>query len=106
MIHVKILSIKTPQRYSVWRAVVAAQGELLHEHPVLEVEITEVKDSQEILKYTDVIYYPSLMVNDKLVCVGRFPRKEEVAGWLRLAIVETSEVSETSEVCTYKKKEQ
>jgi hypothetical protein len=86
MIHVRILSIKTPQRYSVWRAVMAAQGDLLHEHPDLEVEITEVKDSQEIMKYTAVMYYPSLMVNDTLVCVGRFPRKDEVAGWLRLAM--------------------
>jgi hypothetical protein len=85
MIHVKILSIKTPQRYSVWRAVVAAQRELLQEYPDLELEITAVKDLQEILKYTAVIYFPSLMVNDKLVSAGRFPRKNEVTGWLREA---------------------
>jgi hypothetical protein len=90
MIHVKILSIKTPQRFSVWRAVVAAQQELLHEHPDLEVEITEVKDLPEILKYTAVISYPSLMVNEKLVCVRRFPRKAEVACWLRLAMENNS----------------
>ena len=47
---------------------------------------------QEIRKHTAVIYYPSLRVNDTLFCVGSFPRKEEVAGCMRLAIVETSEV--------------
>jgi hypothetical protein len=86
MIHVRILSIKTPQRYSVWRAVVAAHRELLQEVPDLELDIAGVKDLQEILKYTAVIYFPSLMVNDRLVCVGRFPHKDEVAGWLRQAM--------------------
>jgi hypothetical protein len=85
-LHVKILGHKRPQRYAMTRAVLAAQGELVKEHPGLEVDISEIKDSQEIQKFTPVFVYPSLMVNDKLVCVGRFPRKEEVAGWLRLAI--------------------
>jgi hypothetical protein len=91
MIHVKILGHKKPQRYALLRAVLAAQIELLPEQPGLEVDIKEVKESPEIQKYTEVIVYPSLVVNDKLVCVGRFPRKEEVAGWLRQAIVYNSE---------------
>jgi hypothetical protein len=86
MLHVKILASKRPQRYAVLRAVLAAQGELLQEHPSLEVDITEVKDSQEIQKYTPVFVYPSLMVNEDLVCIGRFPRREEVVGWLRQAM--------------------
>lgn len=82
MIHVKILGHKTPQRYAIRRAVVAAQSELLREHPGLEVEIIEINDSREILQYTSVIGFPSLMVNGKLVCTGRYPRKDEVASWL------------------------
>jgi hypothetical protein len=91
MIHVKILGHKTPQRYAIRRAVVAAQSELLQEHPGLEVEIMEVRDSQEILHYTPVIGFPSLMVNGKLVCTGRYPRKDEVALWLRQAMEQNSE---------------
>jgi len=86
MIHIKILGHTTSQRYGIRRAVVAAQSELLQEHPGLEVEIMEIKDTQEILHYTAVISYPSLVVNEKLVCIGRYPRKDEVSGWLRQAI--------------------
>jgi len=85
MIYVKILGHKTPQRYAIRRAVVAAQSDLLREHPGLEVEIMEIKDSQEILHYTSVIGFPSLMVNGILVCAGRYPRKDEVASWLLMA---------------------
>jgi hypothetical protein len=85
MIHVKILGHKTPQRYAIRRVVVAAQSELLREHPGLEVEIMEIKDSQEILRFTPVIGFPSLMVNGILVCTGRYPRKDEVVGWLLIA---------------------
>jgi hypothetical protein len=91
MLHVKILGHKTPQRYAVLRAVVAAQGELAREHPGLEIEVSEIKDSQEILRYTTVLSYPSLVVNEKMVCIGRFPRKDEVAGWLRQALEQYSE---------------
>jgi predicted metal-dependent peptidase len=86
MVHVKILGNKKPQRYALQRAVLAAHRELLQEHPGLEVDITEVKDAQEIQKFTPVFVYPSLMVNEELVCIGRYPRKEEVAGWLRQAM--------------------
>jgi len=29
---------------------------------------------------------PSLVVNEKLVCVGRFPKKDETIGWIKEAI--------------------
>jgi hypothetical protein len=91
MVSVKILGLKTSQRYAIRRGVVAAQCELLQDHPGLEVKIVEINDSREILKYTAVISYPSLMVNEKLVCIGRYPRKDEVAGWLRQSIEQNSE---------------
>jgi hypothetical protein len=35
------------------------------------------------MRYTPVTVYPSLVINERLVCVGRFPKKEEVLSWLR-----------------------
>jgi hypothetical protein len=87
-IGVKILGSKTPQRYSVRRAVLAAQAGLCVEAPDLLIEISEVKDLAEIAKFTPVLIYPSLVVNDRLVCVGRFPSKEEVLVWFQQALAE------------------
>jgi hypothetical protein len=86
VVRVKILGTKSPQRYAVRRAVLAAQECLLAEHPGLQVEITEVKDSQEIQRYTTIFIYPSLVIDEQLVCSGRFPRREEVADWLHRAL--------------------
>jgi hypothetical protein len=85
-IGVKILGSKTPQRYAVRRAVVAAQVALGSKYPQLQVDILEVKDLAEIEKVTPVFIYPSLVVNDQLVCVGRFPKKGEILIWLQQAL--------------------
>jgi len=85
-ISVKILGTKSPQRYAVRRAVLAAWNELLHEHPGLELDILELKELLEIQRYTQVFVYPSLVVNEQLVCVGRFPSKDENLIWLRQAL--------------------
>lgn len=82
MIHVKILSYKSPQRYAVNRTVQAAWNELCKKQPGLALDITEVKTLDEMLAYTQVVILPSLVVNGKLVCVGRFPKKAEVLQWL------------------------
>ena len=66
-ISVKILGRKTPQRYSVRRAVPAAQAALSQEYPDLQVEIVEVRNRSEVEKVTPVVIYPSLVVNDRLV---------------------------------------
>jgi hypothetical protein len=87
-IGVKILSYKTPQRYAVRRAVLAAQAALSQEYPDLLVEIAEVRERSEIEKITPVVIYPSLIVNDRLVCVGRFPSKEDILIWFRQALQE------------------
>jgi len=88
MIDVKILSYKSPQRYAVKRTLIAAQDELQKQHPDLEIALTEVKEVSEMLAYTDVLILPSLVVNEKLVCVGRFPKKDEIIRWLQDAIEE------------------
>jgi hypothetical protein len=87
-IGVKILSHKTPQRYAVRRVVLAAQTVLSQEYPDLLVEIDEVRERSEVEKVTPVIIYPSLVVNSRLVCVGRFPKKDEILVWLRQALQE------------------
>ena len=52
----------------------------------VQVEIQEVTTTEEILRYTPVIAFPSLMIDEKLVCVGRFPKPGEVTGWLKAAV--------------------
>lgn len=85
-VEIKILAYKSPQRYAVRRAVIAAQQEVRARHPALQVKVSEVKQRAEIEKYTPVVIYPSLVVNGSLVCVGRFPRKDEVVAWLCQAL--------------------
>ena len=86
MINVKILSYKSPQRYAVKRTLMTAQSALQKISPELEVVVTEVKTVFEMEEYTPVLILPSLVVNEKLVCVGRFPKKEEVIRWLQEAM--------------------
>jgi hypothetical protein len=85
LITVKILSYKSPQRYAVKQTLKAAERELRKTLPDLELVIEEAKTLAEMEKYTPVVILPSLVVNEILVCVGRFPRKEEVIDWLQQA---------------------
>jgi len=87
-IGVKIFSYKSPQRYAVRRAVLAAQAALRREYSDLLVEIAEVRECSEIEKVTPVVIYPSLAVNDWLVCVGRFPNQDEILVWFQQALQE------------------
>ncbi|MCJ7586268.1 MAG: thioredoxin family protein [Anaerolineales bacterium] len=82
MLNIKILGVRHPERYAVRRSVLSAQNELQAQYPDLAVEIAEIKDPGEIGKYALVLILPSLVVNEKLVCTGRFPAKKEVLGWL------------------------
>jgi hypothetical protein len=67
---------------------VAAQRDKKNEYPELKMVITEVKDWENIEKYTFVLSAPSLVVNDKLVCIGRFPSRQEALDWIKNAIEE------------------
>jgi hypothetical protein len=86
MIELKILSYHSAQRYAVRQTVVAAQRILTVEHPDLKISIAELKDWVHIEEYTPILSAPSLVVNGKLVCVGRVPSREEVLGWMRSAL--------------------
>lgn len=86
MINIKILSYKSPQRYAVRQTLIGARNELRKTIPELELSITEIKTLEEMEEYTYVVPYPSLVINEKLVCIGRFPKKDEVIGWLQEAM--------------------
>jgi hypothetical protein len=87
-IPVKILGNKRHQRYIIWRAVQSAGTILQKDFPNLTLDIQNVTSIIEIQKYTPVFAFPSLMINDELVCVGRYPSRDEVLDWLRIAIRE------------------
>jgi hypothetical protein len=61
---------------------------LQKDYPGLKLSITELKDWFTIEAYTPVLSAASLVVNEKLVCVGRVPAKHEVLGWLKVALEE------------------
>ena len=78
-IFVKILGYKRSLRYPLERSVIAAQREL----PNIALLVEHVRTVEEIQRYTPVFALPSLVMNERLVCVGRFPTKAEVLSWLR-----------------------
>lgn len=81
-ISVKILGYKRSQRYSISRALMPAQTIFEKEHPDYKLDVQEVTTAGEMLHFTPVIAFPSLMISEKLVCVGRFPTKPEIINWL------------------------
>jgi hypothetical protein len=85
VLKIKIGSIQYPERYVVRRIVLAAHNELQAELPALEMEITELTDPGQIGKYAHVLVLPTLVIEEKVVCSGRFPSKDEVRNWLREA---------------------
>jgi hypothetical protein len=92
---VKVLSLNYPERYVVRRLVTAVQQELVSKCKPMELEITEVTDPVEIGKYAFVLVLPTLVINEKVVCSGRFPAKGEVKKWLQEA-AEESVITTTS----------
>jgi Thioredoxin domain len=88
MLELIILGYHSAQRYAIRQTIVAAQRDIKNEYPDLKISIKELKDWAHIERYTPVLSAPSLVVNEKLVCVGRFPSRQEVLLWIRNAIVE------------------
>jgi hypothetical protein len=78
-VSVKILGHKHSLRYPIERSLIAAQRELSDTTLVIE----HIKTVEEIQRYTPVFAFPSLVVNEKLVCVGCFPTRTEVLAWIR-----------------------
>ena len=89
MIIVKILSLGAPERYAVRRMVTAAYQDLIQQYPKVEITIIDVSDSTEIGRFAFTLVMPTLVINGKVVCSGRFPTREEIGGWLREALNKT-----------------
>ena len=89
MLIVKILSLGAPERYAVRRMVTAAYQDLLQQYSNIVITIIDVSDSTEIGKAARTLVLPTLVINEKVVCSGRFPSREEVGGWLREAMNKT-----------------
>ena len=89
MLIVKVLSLGAPERYAVRRMVTAATQDLQPQYPNLEISIIDVSDSTEIGKVAFTVVLPTLVINGKVVCSGRFPSREEISGWLREAMDKT-----------------
>lgn len=82
MINIKILSLGDPERYAIRRMVTAVHQEIQGRYPQLQMTITEVNDASQIGRYASVLVMPTLVINENVVCSGRFPTREEVAVWL------------------------
>jgi len=82
LVPVKILGYKHSQRYPIRRILTLIQTDFERTHPQIQLEVKEISSTDEILSYTPVIAFPSLMVGEKLVCVGRLPAKEEILAWI------------------------
>jgi hypothetical protein len=95
VVTVKILGLQYPERYVVRRLVMAVQRELSSKCVQLDLDIAEVTDPGEIGKYAFVLVLPTLVINEKVVCSGRVPAKEEVMDWL-LTAAEERKITATS----------
>lgn len=89
MLIVKILSLGAPERYAVRRMVTAAYRDLIQRYPNVEITIIDVSDSTEIGQSAFTLVMPTMVINEKVVCSGRFPTREEVAEWLWEALDKT-----------------
>jgi len=90
----RVLSCHKSQRYAIERTLQSAWNDLVKERPNLSLEIVEVCEVADILKYTPVFAFASLMINEKLVCVGRIPQRDEVVEWLMAALEAISQTQD------------
>jgi hypothetical protein len=87
-LHIKILGLKSRQRYLVRRVIQAALSELQKEFPHLQLHIKEFSDLETIQRYTPVLIAPALVINEELVYDLWIPAKEQVTAWLRERIAQ------------------
>lgn len=85
MLNVKVLGPGCAKCYSLERAAAAALEAMLNENPDLEATLEHIEDMLEIVRYP-VLFTPALVINEKVVCAGRVPKKDEVIAWYRAAL--------------------
>ena len=86
VIRIKILSLGDAERYSVRRLVVVAQEDLLSRGMRITLSIEELNNACDIGKYASTLVLPTLVINDRVICSGRFPQKGEIITWLEQAV--------------------
>ena len=62
--------------------LVEALGRQVVEEQAVQTEIISIWDHDEIRKYP-IMSTPALIVNDRIVCDGRVPSKQELEDWIR-----------------------
>ena len=85
MLQIKILGPGCRRCYLVEQMAVAGVEELLGENPNLETTLEHIEDWLAIEQYP-IFSTPALVVNEKVVCAGRIPNKEEVIQRYREAL--------------------
>ena len=85
MLNIKVLGPGCAKCYAVERAATAGLETMLRENPDLEATLVHIEDILEIEQYP-ILFTPGLVVNEKLVCSGRIPKKDEVVKWYREAL--------------------
>lgn len=88
IINIKILCYRNPVCYSVWRVVQHVVDCLSPRFPEAIFQISMIKDSSQIAKYTHNLVLPSIVIDEKLICSGYIPNQQEVLSWLQLALVQ------------------
>lgn len=86
MLNIKVLGPGCSKCYALERAAAAGLEQLLQEYPDLEATLEHLEDILEIEQYP-ILLTPALVINEKVVCAGRVPKKEEVIAWLRQAMM-------------------
>ena len=86
---VKVLGPGCANCQRVEEQAVAALEVLAEENPSLEATVQHVTDFGDINEYS-ILATPGLVVNEQVVCAGRIPSVDEVAGWLREALEGTA----------------
>ncbi len=82
LIKIQILSLGEAERYAVRRLVLVAQHELEAQGVRVDLTIKEVDSASEIGRVAPTLVLPTLMVDDNVVCSGRYPKKTEIVQWL------------------------
>ncbi len=83
MLRIQILSIRANERYILRRAITAALHELSAEFSDLSSDIIEIDEAAEIIRQAQFLIQPTLVINEKIICSGRVPSKEEILLWIK-----------------------
>ena len=93
MLNIKVLGPGCDKCDLVEQMAAVGLEELLEEDPSLEITLEHLEDPLEIEQY-DIFFTPALVVNEKVVCAGRVPIKEEVVEWMRAALQQQDDLEE------------